>query len=85
MVLVEPGKSFIRVIQSIGRGLRTANDKDFVNIYDITSSAKFSKRHLTESKKYYKKAQYDFIVHKINWRQDLPAKAKLFGGRGNKK
>jgi superfamily II DNA or RNA helicase len=85
MVLVEPGKSFIRVIQSIGRGLRTANDKDFVNIYDITSSAKFSKRHLTERKKYYKKAQYDFIVHKINWRQDLPAKAKLFGGRGNKK
>ncbi len=70
MVLVEPGKSFIRVIQSIGRGLRRAEDKDFVNIYDICSSAKFSKRHLTSRKKFYKKAEYPFKINKVDWRQD---------------
>lgn len=70
MVMVEPGKSFVRVIQSIGRGLRRAKDKDFVNIYDITSSAKFSKRHLTERKKYYRKAEYPFKITKVNWRRD---------------
>ena len=33
---IEPGKSFVRVIQSIGRGVRKAKDKDFVQIWDIT-------------------------------------------------
>jgi len=70
LILVEPGKSFVRVIQSIGRGLRTAQDKDFVNIYDLTSSAKFSKRHLTQRKKFYKEAQYPFTVTKVDWKAD---------------
>ena len=35
MVLLEPGKSFVRVIQSIGRGVRIAKDKDFVQIWDL--------------------------------------------------
>ncbi|MBT6443191.1 MAG: DEAD/DEAH box helicase family protein, partial [Alphaproteobacteria bacterium] len=48
LVLIEPGKSFVRVIQSIGRGVRKAKDKDFVQIYDFTSTCKFAKRHLTE-------------------------------------
>ena len=68
LVLVEPGKSFVRVIQSIGRGIRKAKDKDHVNIWDITSTTKFSKRHLTERKKFYKEAQYPFTVKKVNYR-----------------
>jgi superfamily II DNA or RNA helicase len=65
LVLVEPGKSFIRVIQSIGRGIRKAQDKDFVNVWDITSSAKFSKRHLTKRKKFYADAKYPFTIQKV--------------------
>ena len=68
LVLVEPGKSFVRVIQTIGRGLRKTTDKDSVNIYDICSSTKFSKRHLTERKKIYKDAEYPFTIKKIDWR-----------------
>lgn len=68
LVLIEPGKSFVRVIQSIGRGLRTAKDKDFVNVYDLTSSLKFSKKHLTQRKKYYKEAQYPHSVTKVAYR-----------------
>ena len=67
LVLIEPGKSFVRVIQSIGRGIRKAEDKDFVEIWDITSTCKFSKRHLTERKKYYKEAEYPFSVQKMDW------------------
>lgn len=66
LVLVEPGKSFVRVIQSIGRGIRKAEDKDFVQIWDITSACKYSKRHLTERKKYYKEAKYPFTVTKVD-------------------
>jgi superfamily II DNA or RNA helicase len=68
LVLVEPGKSFVRVIQSIGRGIRKAKDKDHVQIWDITSSAKFSKRHLTERKRFYKEAKYPFKVTKVNYK-----------------
>jgi superfamily II DNA or RNA helicase len=78
MVMIEPGKSFIRVIQSIGRGLRKAADKDFVNIYDITSSAKFSKAHLTERKKFYKRAEYPFKITKVDWRTDIKRVKDIF-------
>ena len=66
LVLLEPGKSFVRVIQSIGRGIRKAEDKDSVMIWDITSQCKYAKRHLTERKKYYKEAKYPFTVTKVN-------------------
>lgn len=66
LVLIEPGKSFVRVIQSIGRGIRKAEDKDHVEIWDITSQCKYAKRHLTERKKYYKEAKYPFTITKVN-------------------
>ena len=67
MVLLEPGKSFVRVIQSIGRGIRKADDKDFVQIWDITASTKYAKRHLTERKRYYKDAKYPFTIDKVKY------------------
>ena len=69
LVLIEPGKSFVRVIQSIGRGIRKAQDKDFVQVWDVCSTAKFSKRHLTERKKFYREAQYPFTVTKVDYQQ----------------
>jgi len=67
LVLLEPGKSFTRVIQSIGRGIRKADDKDFVQIWDITSTCKFVKRHLTKRKSFYKEAAYPFTIEKVEW------------------
>jgi len=69
MVLLEPGKSFVRVIQSIGRGIRKAEDKDFVQIWDVTSTCKYAKKHLTERKKFYKEAKYPFTIEKIDWQK----------------
>jgi len=68
LVLIEPGKSFVRVIQSIGRGIRKAEDKDFVQIWDFTSSCRFSKRHLTKRKEYYREAKYDYTVEKLEYK-----------------
>jgi len=68
LILIEPGKSFVRVIQSIGRGIRKAEDKDFVQIWDITSSCKFAKRHLTQRKAFYKEANYPFDVEKVKYK-----------------
>jgi superfamily II DNA or RNA helicase len=69
LVLLESGKSFTRVIQSIGRGIRKAEDKDFVQIWDITSTCKYAKRHLTERKKFYKDAKYPFTITKTDWQK----------------
>ena len=68
LVLVEPGKSFVRVIQSIGRGIRKAEDKDFVQIWDITSTCRFAKRHLTQRKTFYREANYPFTVAKHDYK-----------------
>ena len=68
LVLLEPGKSFVRVIQSIGRGIRKAEDKDHVEIWDITSTCKFAKRHLTKRKTFYKEANYPFTQEKLEWK-----------------
>jgi superfamily II DNA or RNA helicase len=68
VMLLEPGKSFVRVIQSIGRGIRKAEDKDFVQIWDITSNCKFAKRHLTQRKAFYKDASYPFDLEKLTYK-----------------
>jgi superfamily II DNA or RNA helicase len=68
LVLVEPGKSFVRVIQSIGRGIRKAEDKDHVQIWDVTSTCRFAKRHLTKRKTFYKEANYPFTQEKLQWK-----------------
>jgi superfamily II DNA or RNA helicase len=68
LVLLEPGKSFVRVIQSIGRGIRKAEDKDFVQIWDVTADCKFAKRHLTKRKQFYKEANYPFTHEKITYK-----------------
>ena len=71
LVLVEPGKSFVRVIQSIGRGLRKAEDKDHIEVWDICSSTKYSKRHLTQRKKYYRESEYPFDMTKVDYKEEM--------------
>ena len=68
LVLLEPGKSFVRVIQSIGRGIRKAEDKDYVNIIDITSNLKYSRRHLTKRKTFYKEQNFRHTVTKVEYK-----------------
>ena len=67
LVLFEAGKSFVRVIQSIGRGIRVAPDKTHVEVFDICSNCKYSKTHLTKRKKFYRDAEYEFTITKKNY------------------
>lgn len=66
VVLIEPGKSFVRTIQSIGRGLRRAEDKDHVEIYDIYGSNKYSAKHSRERIVYYKEVEYPYEQIVVN-------------------
>lgn len=58
MMLIDPGKSFIKAIQSIGRGLRKGHDKDSVQVVDVHSKLKWAKKHHKERKKFYDEAGY---------------------------
>lgn len=67
LFLVDAGKSFIQIIQSIGRGLRKADDKDSVVVWDVSSDLKYSKRHGNERKKYYTEQKYKFNRRTIDY------------------
>lgn len=67
LFLIDLGKSFIRTIQAIGRGLRKAEDKEFIDVVDISSDLKYSKKHVNERLKFYKEAGYPYKKNKINY------------------
>lgn len=61
-----PGKSFTKVVQSIGRGLRRKEgQKEHVTVIDMTSNLKYDKKHIKSRKDYYKEAKYPFEEDKI--------------------
>ena len=68
LIMLEPGKSFVRVIQSIGRGIRKAQDKDYVQVVDLTSNLKYSKRHLTKRKAFYREQNFRHTVTKVEYK-----------------
>lgn len=72
LFLLDCGKSFVRVIQSIGRGLRKAADKDEVVIFDICSDLKFGKTHSRERARYYTEAKYPHTKKKIDYKTKNP-------------
>jgi superfamily II DNA or RNA helicase len=59
LFLIDAGKSFVKCIQSIGRGLRKGRDKDKVHCCDVHSNLKWSMKHWRERNKYYKEAKYN--------------------------
>jgi superfamily II DNA or RNA helicase len=61
LMMVDAGKSFIKCIQSIGRGLRRGHDKEKVHAVDVHSNLKWSMKHFRERKKYYAQALYNVI------------------------
>jgi len=67
LVLVEAGKSYIVSTQAVGRVLRTAIDKDYAEVWDYCSSCKYSKKHLTERKKWYKESGFPIDIEKVIW------------------
>lgn len=58
LMMIDAGRSYIKAIQSIGRGTRLAADKSSVHVVDVYSSLKWSKKHFNERKKYYKETEY---------------------------
>jgi superfamily II DNA or RNA helicase len=63
-IFVDIGKSFVKCIQAVGRGLRKKGDKNKVHVVDIYSKLRYSKKHFKERLKHYKEAQYPILPTK---------------------
>jgi superfamily II DNA or RNA helicase len=59
------GKSFIRTIQSIGRGLRLHDSKDKLTIIDLADNLKYGSRHSTKRKEIYNQEKINFKTTEI--------------------
>lgn len=70
LFLIDLGKSFIKIIQSIGRGLRKAVDKQHVNVHDIGTDLKYGHQHALERGRHYKEAQYPSTKCSVDYSQN---------------
>ncbi len=60
IVFIEIGKQFVKIIQTIGRGLRLEGDKTHVNIWDLHGNDGFSANHAKERQRLYRKAKQSY-------------------------
>ena len=71
IIFASPSKSQIRVLQSIGRGLRKSDDGRVTTLYDITDDISWQKRqnfallHSFERLKMYKAEQFTCNTTKV--------------------
>ena len=71
IVLASPSKSKIRVLQSIGRGLRTSSNKDSILIYDLADDISYKERqnytltHFTERISIYNEEEFNYEINKV--------------------
>jgi superfamily II DNA or RNA helicase len=72
IIFSHPGKSKIRVLQSIGRGLRTSESKSSATLYDIVDDLSykayknFAVKHFVERYKYYMQEQFPTKIYKVD-------------------
>lgn len=72
LITASPWKARVTVLQSIGRGLRLASDKNKVTVYDLADDISVSKgqrnhtmRHMAERIKTYSQEQFDYQIHSV--------------------
>ena len=71
IVLASPSKSKIRVLQSIGRGLRTSSTKDSILVFDIADDISYKGRrnftlnHFFERLNIYNEEQFNYEISKV--------------------
>lgn len=74
IIFASPTKSIIRLLQSIGRGLRVSAKKKTLKVYDIVDDLCWKShknhifRHFEERVKIYKKENFDYVIHTMHFK-----------------
>ena len=72
IVFASPSKSQVKVLQSIGRGLRKADNGQDTKLYDLSDDLTYSDeknftlKHAEEMVKMYNREKFDFELHKVH-------------------
>jgi len=72
IVFASPSKSKIRVLQSIGRGLRISENKNSILVFDIADDVSYKQRrnftltHFTERINIYNEQQFAYEISRVN-------------------
>lgn len=72
LILGSPSKSLVRVLQSIGRGLRTSDDKDMLIVFDVVDDlcyndhANYAIKHFIERVNIYKTEKFPYRCYPIS-------------------
>ena len=66
IIFATPGKAKVKLIQSIGRGLRLHEEKDILNVYDFADNLHYSNRHLSKREILYSKEKLNYEIRSIN-------------------
>lgn len=62
VIFMTSGKSLVRILQRVGRGVRKEDGKDSVIIYDFVVDAPYLKKHALERAKIYEKERFDIEI-----------------------
>jgi superfamily II DNA or RNA helicase len=73
IIFASPTKSVVRLLQSIGRGLRVSEKKKTLKVYDIVDDLSILKhknhilKHFEERLKIYKKEKFDYKIYSMSF------------------
>jgi len=71
IIFASPSKSQIKILQSIGRGLRKSDDGRITTVYDIVddlhwkSHKNYALKHAAERIKIYSQQEFDYKIHEV--------------------
>jgi len=65
ILFANAGKAKIKIIQSIGRGLRLHENKDMLIIFDISDRLEYSNKHLSKRLSLYNKEKIKYAIEEI--------------------
>lgn len=65
IIFAAGGKSFVRTVQSIGRGLRLNDNKEELKIIDISDNLQYGKEHSIKRKEIYDNEKISYTEHLI--------------------
>lgn len=68
LVILEPGKKFEKVMQTLGRGLRRTEDKKHLTVFDIYGDVGLSKKHAAARRGLYKEAKQNVEIIEVEYK-----------------
>lgn len=76
ILFASAGKAKIKIIQSIGRGLRMHKTKDRLVIFDIADNLHYGKKHVARRMELYRSENIQYVVQKIKEKERIQTQEK---------